>query len=261
MLEQILLRIARLGAEAPHADSSAPVPLQAASVAGQPSSAAFPLRRSKLRLGDEAHACADLWARALQSTLAAQGLSQVLPVVFETFGPSHVALAQLLMSEPVDRMDQSTGLVHIHGPEDLVAVFNPLNNKVWVAPDVAVYTQEQLAVQAMPVVAGLPDRVQSHFHQTSYAQLLWYCGQTVPETVHALPKGIDHLPIELRRFPPVDPQALEMRHLALLRLFSAGPLTFAQLLANTNAADHPYICLDLASLYLTGALALAPQAT
>jgi hypothetical protein len=261
MLEQLLLRIARRGAVVSQADPSTQSPLNASSIAGQQSAAFFPLLRSKLRLGDGADASADLWARAVQSTLAAQGLSQALPTVFETFGPSHVALAQLLMSEPVDRMGPSTGLVHILGPEDLVAVFNPLNDKVWVAPDLPVYTPEQLALQAMPVTAGLPDMVQTHFHGTSFAQLLWYCGQTVPDTVHALPQGVGNLPLELRRFPPVDPQALEMRHLALLRLFSAGPLTFAQLLANTNPVDHPYLCLDLASLYLTGALALAPQAS
>ncbi|MGA8516323.1 MAG: hypothetical protein WB821_16295 [Burkholderiaceae bacterium] len=174
-----------------------------------------------------------------------------LPAIFSAYCGAHATLAEALWTEYKNSYHP---LVHIRGPDGLVAVLDQAQQRVWVRADAHYCEPHALIWQAMPATTSLPDTPQ--FHSTTVQHLLWFFGQAVPLASRALPVGMGSEPLQLRRFPPVAPQALEMRHLALLRLLSAGALTFDQLLARTSAGDQQFLCADLASLYFTGSLVL-----
>jgi hypothetical protein len=180
--------------------------------------------------------------------------SPQLPAIFTTYSGAHAAVAEALWAEHKNTYQQ---LVHINSPEGLMAVVDQAQQRVWVRMRAHYCEPHHLIWQEMPASTIPPNT--SDFHSTTVHHLLWYYGQAVPLAPMALPLGMGHEPLQLRRFPPVEPQALEMRHLALLRLLSAGALTFDQMLSHTCAGDQNFLCADLASLYFTGSLVLLPS--
>jgi hypothetical protein len=174
-----------------------------------------------------------------------------LPAIFADYGGAHAAVAQALWT---GHKNSSHQLVHISSPDGVVAILHPAQQRVWVHAQAHYYEPDALSWQEMPANTAPPDGPQ--FHSTTVQQLLWFYGQAVPLAPHALPVEMASAPLQLRRFPPVEPQTLEIRHLALLRLLSAGALTFDQLVARTSADDQQFLCADLASLYFTGSLVL-----
>jgi hypothetical protein len=60
----------------------------------------------------------------------------------------------------------------------------------------------------------------------------------------------------LRRFPKVEPDILQLRHLRLMHALSRQRISFDDLLPLLQAADRDLVCPDLAALYLTGVLQL-----
>jgi hypothetical protein len=174
-----------------------------------------------------------------------------LPAIFADYGGAHAAVAQALWAEHKNIYQQ---LVHISSPDGLVAILHPAQQRVWVRADAPYYEPHTLTWQEVP--ANTPPPNSPQFHSTTVQHLLWFYGQAVPLAPQALPVEMESAPLQLRRFPPVEPQTLEMRHLALLRLLSAGALTFDQLVARTSADDQHFLCADLASLYFTGSLVL-----
>jgi hypothetical protein len=200
----------------------------------------------------------NVWQSSVQDYLAACAARTELPVLpspFAQYGDGHAALAQLLWEGHKNTLQRS---MHILGPNALVAMFGPLEKKVWVHRNLPTYAAQDLAWKEAPDNA-LPANTQTgDFDTTSQHHLLWFYGQTVPEAVHALPASMGVLPLRLRRFPPVEPKALELRHLAMLRLFSSGPMHFSHLLANTQQQDRPRLVADVASFYFTGSLAPVP---
>jgi hypothetical protein len=179
-----------------------------------------------------------------------------LPSPFAQYGDGHAALAQLLWEGHKNTLQRG---MHIIGPHALVAMFGPLPKQVWIHRKLPTYAARDLTWQEAPDDALPPDSELAEFDTTNQHHLLWFYGQTVPEAVHALPASIGQHPLRLRRFPPVDPKVLEMRHLAMLRLFSAGPMPFSHLLANTKQHDQGTLVADVASFYFTGALAVVPR--
>jgi hypothetical protein len=179
--------------------------------------------------------------------------SPQLPAVFATYSGAHAAVAQALWTEHRNTHHQ---LVHINSPDALMAVVDHAQQRVWVSLRAHYCEPDNLTWQEMPASTIPPDP--PNFQSTTVHHLLWYYGQAVPLAPKALPLGVGHEPLQLRRFPPVEPQVLEMRHLALLRLLSAGALTFDQLVTHTCAEDQNFLCADLASLYFTGSLVLLP---
>jgi hypothetical protein len=177
-----------------------------------------------------------------------------LPALFSTFGGGHATVAQALW---IQHKNPYPMLVHISGPKGVVAVYDQDQQRVWVRLDMLYTEPHALAWVEMPASTMPP--AGAEFGSTTVHHLLWYYGQTVPLAPKALPPDMGSAPLQLRRFPPVEPQALEMRHLALLRVLSAGALTFAQLQDRTSPLDQGHLCGDLASLYFTGSLVLLAQ--
>jgi hypothetical protein len=200
----------------------------------------------------------NVWQAAVQDYLAACATRTEppsLPSPFAQYGAGHAALAQLLWEGHKNTLQRG---MHILGPHALVAMFGPLEKKVWVHRNLPTYAAHDLAWQEAPDDALPSDTQAGEFDATTQHHLLWFYGQTVPEAVQSLPASMGVLALRLRRFPPVEPKALELRHLAMLRLFSAGPMHFSHLLANTHKQDQGKLVADVASFYFTGSLAPVP---
>lgn len=263
MLEQLLRRIASRGELPPVSDSRDQTHLSSTSESGNSGHPLFPARRSNVANTYLQHSSAssslNVWQGAVDdyiATCAARTEPPALPAPFAQYGDGHAALAQLLWEGHKNTLQHG---MHIIGPHALVAMFGPLPKQVWVHRNLPTYTARDLAWQEAPKGAQPSASQLAEFDTTNQHHLLWFYGQTVPEAVHALPVGMDQHPLRLRRFPPVDPKALELRHLAMLRLFSSGPMPFSHLLANTKKQDLGTLVADVASFYFTGALALVPR--
>jgi hypothetical protein len=260
MLEQLLRRISRRGELPPPLDSHEQAPW---SSAGQSEHLSFPARNVNAVHHGLPQAPVlpgtNVWQSAVQDYLAACATRTeppILPSPFAQYGAGHAALAQLLWEGHQNTLQRG---MHILGPHALVAMFGPLDKKVWVHRNLPTYAARDLAWQEAPDNAAQPDTQTDEFDTTSQHHLLWFYGQTVPEAVHALPASMGVLALRLRRFPPVEPKALELRHLSMLRLFSAGPMHFSQLWAHTSQQDQDKLVADVASFYFTGSLATVPR--
>lgn len=263
MLEQLLRRIASRGELSPGLDSRDQTHLSSTSDSGNSGHQSFPARRGNIANTYLQHSSAssspNAWQGAVDDYLAACATRTeppALPAPFAQYGAGHAALAQLLWEGHKNTLQRG---MHIIGPHALVAMFGPLPKQVWVHRNLPTYAARDLAWQEAPEDAWPPATQLAEFDSTNQHHLLWFYGQTVPEAVHALPVSLGEQALKLRRFPPVDPKALELRHLAMLRVLSSGPMLFSHLLANTNPHDQGTLVSDVASFYFTGALAVVPH--
>jgi hypothetical protein len=199
------------------------------------------------------------WPQAVQTYRAARADGSLvidLPTFALGFGAVHTAVSAFLHAERAHlprscvRITQNSAILAVvHMPKLAVQLYtkSPWQAGVplqWSACDDAVWaTPGDTAVQTM-----------------SIDQLLWLYGQAVADAVAVLPQDLGASQLQLRKFPLVDPQVLEMRHLGLMHIFSTGAMGFAQLCALVPEQDLPYLCADLASLQCCGALAVLPQA-
>jgi hypothetical protein len=177
------------------------------------------------------------------------------PAYFADWGMAHMAVAQMLWAQ---REQLSEGdEVHIRSSDALLAVFLPLQRRVFL--HAAAY--EPRAPLALHLLrAGHSSGLAQGNEYVSYSlySLLWFYGQVYSDAPDLLPEEIGMQLIQLRRFPLVEPAALEMRHLALIHVFSGGALSFTQLQKQIPQEHASSLCADLASLYFTGALRLLP---
>ncbi len=262
MLEQLLRLISSRGERPPLLDHSDTPSLSTPSSSSNAWLRSFPARRVPIPTApvaqDNDASFFNAWQSAVDEYLTAcAGRTELptLPSPFAHYGAAHAGLAQLLWEGHKNTLQRP---VHIVGPHDLVAMFGPLPNQVWVRRNCPTYAVQNLAWQEPKDSAWPPDPSLGEFDTTNQNHLLWFYGQTVPDAVHALPSSIAQQALKLRRFPPVDPKALELRHLAMLRLFSAGPMPFSHLWMNTHKHDQGRLVADVASFYFTGALAIVP---
>jgi hypothetical protein len=262
-LEQILRRVASRGAPLPLSDAHGAQHATMSGSLGTTAEMSFPASTSPAQCAEVAQDAAassdDLWQRAVTDYLASCATRDGppdLPSPFAQYGDGHAALAELLWDGHQNSLQRG---MHIIGPHALVAMFGPLPKQVWVHRNLPTYAASDLVWQEAPKGKLPPGMQLSEFDTTSQNHLLWFFGQTAPEAVHRLPAGIGQCRLKLRRFPPVDPKALELRHLAMLQTFSAGTLLFSQLLANTPKQDHGTLVPDIASFYFTGAMAVVPR--
>ncbi len=119
----------------------------------------------------------------------------------------------------------------------------------------------QLHSQMMPSNNGWISKPQEQgFVQGTWHQLLWFYAQSQYEAASLLPStfGVEH--IQLRRFPQITPAALDVRHLALIHVLSAGSMPFAQIEMLVASEHRPYLCPDLAALSMLGAIKSMPNA-
>lgn len=261
MLEQLLRRIEGRGAAPAPLENRNETPLHPASSTSSGHSS-FPVRR--VRVGSTSlpvHGYASsvtVWQGAVDdylATCATRPVLAALPAPFAHYGDAHAAVAQLLWERYESTLQHG---MHILGPHALIAVLEPLQKQVWVRRELPTYGTRDLAWQEVAVGPLLPANLADQFDATTQHHLLWFYGQTVPSAVLALPSDIGDRELRLRRFPPVESKALELRHLAMLRLFSYGAMPFSSLLANTKKQDHGKLVADVASFYFTGALAVVP---
>jgi hypothetical protein len=203
------------------------------------------------------------WSRAcaayLQLTLQHALPKRAVPFVY--FGVLHLVVAEMLWERRDEiRKEAAQRVLHFAGTAGLVAVYSPAQRKVQLRePGTAlgkITGTQDLSMRIMPATARLleGDAAQG-FVDWPLAMLLWHFGQTSAQ-------ALDHMPmlqqqnLHLRRFPPLAPGSLHMRHLALMYQLSRAHLSFEQLQAVLPQEDHAYLCPDLTSLYLTGALQL-----
>jgi hypothetical protein len=175
------------------------------------------------------------------------------PAFFAGWGAAHMAVAQMLWAEH-DRLHLGQAL--LRSGDTLLAVLQPEKKRV--ALNAAAYNMAApLSLHQMPPGQSL-NASGKEFASFPLHGLLWFYGQVYSGAPDLLPPEIGTQLIQMRRFPPVEPAALEMRHLALIHVFSGGALSFAQLQKQIAPEHAGNLCADLASLYFTGTLRLLP---
>lgn len=179
---------------------------------------------------------------------------------FASYGNLHLALADLLL-ERGDELRQQSGqrIVHIAGAAGLLAVYSPAQRLVQVRMQPTAMgniAQAQLALRVMPVSAQPLEGVAAlGFETVPLAGIFWHFGQSAVQALGYVPDLRQQI-LRIRRFPPLEPASLLLRHLRLLHLLSQGHYSFESLLPTLGQEQRATLCPDLASLYLTGALSL-----
>lgn len=179
------------------------------------------------------------------------------PAFFAGWGAAHMAVAQMLWAEH-DRLHWGQATLS-SGPA-LLAVLQAQTRTVMINEGAYAEAAPLSLHQAQPQLQtklGTPVNGKGFVSYPLHA-LLWFYGQVYTNAPDLLPPEMGTHLIQLRRFPPVTPAALEMRHLALIHVFSGGALSFAQLQRLTPTDKASNLCADLSSLHFTGALRLLP---
>jgi hypothetical protein len=271
MIDKLLARIAKRGSSAEQvapvsilAGGSHGAGLPSSSSAGQdPFSTIFPApaRLRSARSGKSVPGQTNAWQVACDTYVNGR-LSGVAiasqPALFAPWTPAHMAVAQMLWAE---HEQLHLGEVHIHSGDALLAVMQPARRQVAVRAT-AYQPNAPLALRQLPARsasrsanASMP-HLGDDFQEHSLYSLLWFYGQVYAAAPELLPAEMGSHLIQLRRFPLVEPAALEMRHLALIHIFSGGAISFTQLQRLVSPEHAKSLCPDLASLYFTGALRL-----
>jgi hypothetical protein len=265
MIDQLLQRIAQRGAApSPGRHDSSLVSTNARSQPYFPAGSSRGAERSAAQ-PDRALA---MWQQSKNDyvqTCARQALSKppivpiaLTPEVFAQFGQAHSAVAALLWAEQqvIAKLMLTSPTIAIRGSEGLVAIYQTQDQTVHINPHISSAGLHSLGLRTQ-VSSGPAYRPKELSHTTSVNMLLWFYAQTVPSAVHLLPDAVVRQSLQLRKFPAVAPQALEVRHLGLIHRFSAGAVSFDQLLRQVGDDEVGSLCADLTALYLTGALSAA----
>lgn len=268
MLEKLLHRIANR-----HQEPAQPAPLSviqagrhgdgspiSSSSAQDPFSTSYPASRRirSARTGLSEPNISNAWLLASDAYIQrreAGGRIADQPAYFADWGVTHMVVAQMLWAEK-DRLHQ--GVATIHCGDALLAVLQPAKRSVSLNPQ-AYVANAALTLHQLPEGQRAGVAAGRGFAECPLYALLWFYGQVYSAAPDLLPAEFGSQLIQLRRFPRVDPAALEMRHLALIHVFSGGALSFLQLQKHTAQESSDSLCADLASLYFTGALRLLPN--
>jgi hypothetical protein len=262
MIDQLLKRIAQRGA-APspdRRDSS----LVSTDLHSQPYFPAGSTHAAQRMIAQPDRALA-MWQQSkidYTQACAQQALSKPpvtpTPEVFAQFGPVHSAVAALLWAEQhtIAKLMLTSPTIAVRGSEGLVAIYQTLEQAVHLNPSISPAGLHSLGLRTQ-VSSGPAHWPKELGHTTTVSMLLWFYAQTVPSAVHLLPDAVISQSLQLRKFPAVAAQALEVRHLGLIHRFSAGAVSFDQLLRQTGDDEVGRLCADLTALYLTGSLSAA----
>jgi hypothetical protein len=190
--------------------------------------------------------------QAMQQTpddIAAKNLSRL-----------HRAVAQTLWEHKSSvSAQEAKRLVHLTSQYlGLVAVFSPVKRLVQVKQiGLALSSEvqpEDLNLRVMPSSAVvLEGHAAQNFEHISWDWLMWQYGQYDLQSLAHMPELSRKL-LFLRRFPAFEPHLLQMRHLAWMHALSRQPVYFEELQTLVSAQELPFICPDITSLYLSGAL-------
>jgi hypothetical protein len=220
-----------------------------------PSYPLHPFSRSA-RTGQTAPGASNPWHLAVDAYLQGRegGAGRPdLPVFFAEWGTAHLAVAQLLWAEH-DRLHM--GGVHIYSADRLLAVVWPRKRKVLLQASAYRSHAEPLVWKILETDPQNTAPAYTSFTTLHMHSLLWFYGQAYSHAPELLPQELGTSLLQLRRLPHIEPAALDIRHLALIRVFSAGALSFAQLQRQVAAHHADHLCADIASLYFTGTLHL-----
>lgn len=177
-----------------------------------------------------------------------------------SLSPLHRAVAQTLWEHKSSASAQEAKrLVHLTSQYlGLVAVFSPEKRLVQVKQiGLALCSevkQEDLSLRVMPSSAVvLEGHAAQNFEPISWDWLMWQYGQQDVQSLANMPELSQKL-LFLRRFPAFKPHLLQMRHLAWMHALSRQPVYFEELQKLVSAHELAFVCPDLTSLYLSGAL-------
>lgn len=266
MLDKLLRRIAKRKAT----PGDAPLSVMAAGSHGEssnissagahdPFNTSYPAsgRRRSVRTGQTLPGAQNAWVLASDTYIRARLNGAPIsdqPAYFAGWGAAQMAVAQMLWAEH-ERLHSGEATINC-GPA-LLAVVQP--TKLGVLINAAAYQQtEPLSLHQVALEKRAKPLDTSTFEVHALYGLLWFYGQVYSGAPDLLPLEIGKQLIQLRRFPPIAPAALEMRHLALIHVFSGGALSFAQLQKQISPEYADSLCADLASLYFTGTLRFLP---
>jgi hypothetical protein len=256
MIEQLLLRIAKRGpalteieqsdarvtAYASAANSSMPFPAsmppESASSASVPSSPLMAWMLAK----DEYYSRKPNTAKPRE-----------WPAAFAHYTKLHAMIGSLIWHE---RQSLRNNIVHIMGKNGyVVAAVFPSERTVAVRKNPPMDDLGEISLKHLPATAAKFDRqVATQFEYTTPHMLMWYFGQVMPEAIESIPNSLMKSKLLLRKLPLVNPSALNLGHLHLIHLFSAGPIYLHTLLERINSEFKSSFCADMASLYVTGCL-------
>ncbi len=184
-----------------------------------------------------------------------------LPAAFANFGLLHIAVTEALWDRRGEIAQKKTKpVMHVVSSAGLVAAFSPAQRMVQLRDSgTALDRMDRLSgliVRSMPASAKLLEgEAAKEFSEVPLILLLWHFGQAAEHALEHMP-SLHKKRLFLRRFPSVEPGILQMRHLRLIHTLSRDPLSFDSLLPMMKEADRHFVCPDLTSLYLTGALQL-----
>ena len=253
MIEKLLLRIANRGPKLSglQSDDITVLPYGADSKSSNPFAASQADSASQAPRDDALVA----WELALDAHYSGgeTARAEESPPAFASFSPLHAQIGSLIWQEQ-SRIRKN--LVHvIASGGDVIAEINPSERTVAVRKNLNLSKLHLLSLKELPLSAKpLSSGVAASFDVTTVHMLLWYYGQTVPEAVQILPAALLKSKMLLRKLPLVPPNALHVRQLHLISLFSSGAIYLPRLLSQLSEAAAPSICADLASLHLTGCL-------
>jgi hypothetical protein len=153
--------------------------------------------------------------------------------------------------------------LHFELNNSLIAVLDPERRWLHLRNAAAAEYSRSSVLRHTPIVATLRPLAAATpksepFTGVGMYDLLWAWGQRDTEATSEMPPQARTHAIQLRRMPQVAPEALQMRHLALIYVFSGGPRTFNQLFRAIEADHARWLVADLTSLYLAGCLAFLP---
>jgi hypothetical protein len=95
---------------------------------------------------------------------------------------------------------------------------------------------------------------------TTMCDLLWQYALHDPTALMVLPPEVAYKSMELRKMPLVSSELMQPRHTQLMRILLKKPLTFEQMLEQTEIPAHQ-LCHDIAALIMTRALYPVQKAT
>jgi hypothetical protein len=224
------------------------------SAGSDPFSTSYPAPSSH-RLVYTAADAPNAWAQAkaayIQRCIQGHRISKQ-PAYFSNWGSAHLAVAHMLWADH-ERLQSCDAMIYCG--DALLAVVQAKKSKLLINP-LAYQSAAPLSIQALPLGQAAKTADVAEYQACAKDALLWFFGQVDSRAPDVMPFEIGAQLIQLRRIPPVEPAALEMRHLALIHLFSGGALSFSQLQMQLSEEYAQYLCADLASLFCTGTLRL-----
>ncbi len=176
-----------------------------------------------------------------------------MPIAFQDYTEAQALIGAVIWQE---RLSIRHNLVHVLGKGgEVVAEINPSKRTVAIKKMLVLETLGGLSLKQLPQTAtALDSSAASQFEHTTVHMLLWYFGQFAVDAIHEIPNKLVQSKMLLRKLPLVAPNALHLRHLQLISLFSAGAISLPMLLGQLSMEATQSICADLASLYFTGCL-------